>query len=78
MTTSDPEKMLRQLNNKPQKRKRFLKYNVSKKRSCGRQTAHCSRCHRTGQGGFVSQYNLRYCRCCFREIATRLGFIKYS
>ncbi len=27
---------------------------------------------------FVSSYELRYCRCCFREIATRLGFKKYS
>ena len=78
MTTSDPKKMLKQLNKKPQKLKRFKKYNAGKERSCGRSTAKCSRCGRTGVGGFISQYNLRYCRCCFREIATRLGFKKYS
>jgi small subunit ribosomal protein S14 len=78
MTTSDPKKMLKQLNKKPQKLKRFRKYNMPKERSCGRQTAKCSRCGRSGVGGFVSQYNLNYCRCCFREIATKIGFKKYN
>jgi small subunit ribosomal protein S14 len=78
MTTSDAKKMLKQLKHKPQKQKRFRKYNLPKKRSCGRQTSKCTRCGRTGVGGFVSQYNLNYCRCCFREIATELGFKKYS
>ncbi len=78
MTTSDPNKMLKQLNKKPQKMKRFKKYNLPRPRSCGRHTSPCSRCGRTGVGGFVGSYNLRYCRTCFREIATHLGFKKYS
>ena len=78
MTTSDPNKMLKQLVKKPQKMRRFKKYNLSKPRSCGRQKSKCERCGRTGVGGFVGQYNLRYCRCCFREIATKLGFKKYN
>ena len=78
MTTSDQNKMFKQLKNKPHKLKRFRKYNLPKEKSCGRHTAKCTRCGRTGIGGFVSSYELRYCRCCFREIATRLGFKKYS
>ena len=78
MTTSDPKKMYKQLKQKTQKLKRFKKYNLPKQRSCGRHTSKCIRCGRTGVGGFVSQYNLNYCRCCFREIATELGFKKYS
>ena len=78
MTTSDAKKMLKQLKNKPQKLKRFKKYNLPKDRSCGRQNTECDRCGRTGVGGFVSQYGLNYCRCCFREIATELGFKKYN
>lgn len=78
MTTSDPIKMLKQLNKKPQKMKRFKKYNLSKSRSCGRSTAKCQRCGRTGVGGMVGKYKLNFCRCCFREIAPNIGFKKYS
>jgi len=78
MTTSNPRKMLKQLSKKPQKLKRFKKYNLAKERTCGRSTSKCTRCGRTGVGGFVSQYNLRFCRCCFRDIATKLGFKKFS
>ncbi|HIH40823.1 TPA: 30S ribosomal protein S14 [Candidatus Woesearchaeota archaeon] len=70
--------MLSQLKNKPQKLKRFEKYNLPKERKCGRHTAKCTRCGRTGVGGFVGKYGLRYCRCCFRDIATKLGFKKYN
>ena len=78
LTTSDSNKMFKQLKNKQQKLKRFKKYNRPKERSCGRHTSKCIRCGRTGVGGFVSSYDLRYCRCCFREIALDLGFKKYS
>jgi small subunit ribosomal protein S14 len=78
LTTSDPNKMLKQLTKKQQKMKRFKKYNSAKQRSCGRRTTPCTRCGRTGTGGFVGSYNLKYCRCCFRDIATKLGFKKYS
>lgn len=78
MTTSDPKKMLTQLKEKPHKMTRFKKYNLSKTRSCGRSQLKCIRCGRTGVGGFVGQYNLKYCRCCFREVAPKIGFKKYS
>ena len=78
MTTSNPNKMLKQLKHKPQKMTRFKKYNLSKPRSCGRQTKKCIRCGRTGVGGFVGNYGLNYCRCCFREVAPKIGFKKYS
>lgn len=78
MTTSDPNKMLKQLLKKQQKIKRFKTYNLPKQRSCGRQRIKCSRCGRSGVGGHVGQYNLNYCRCCFREIATKIGFKKYN
>ncbi|MEM2130981.1 MAG: 30S ribosomal protein S14 [Candidatus Woesearchaeota archaeon] len=58
--------------------KRFRKYNLPKQRSCGRHTSKCTRCGRSGVGGFVGQYGLKYCRCCFREISTKIGFKKYN
>lgn len=78
MTTSDHKKVLKQIKGKSAKLKRFNKYNTPKERSCGRGRFKCSRCGRTGIGGRVSQYGLNLCRCCFRDIATKIGFKKYS
>jgi small subunit ribosomal protein S14 len=78
MTTSDYRKVLKQLKAKPAKMKRFSKFNTPKVRSCGRQRFKCDRCGRTGQGGRVSSYGLNLCRCCFRDIATKIGFKKYN
>jgi ribosomal protein S14 len=78
MTTSDHKKVLRQIKSKHSKLKRFKKYNTPKERSCGRALNKCRRCGRTGVGGHINKYGLDVCRCCFREIATRLGFKKYS
>ena len=36
----------------------------------------CKRCDR--KRGLVRRYNLNLCRQCFREIAPKLGFKKYS
>jgi len=36
----------------------------------------CRRCGRTG--GVIRKYGLNYCRQCFREIASMVGFKKYS
>ena len=76
MTASDPKKMLKQLNEKPQKLIRFKKYNLSKERSCGIMRYKCERCGRTG--GHIGQYGLHVCRHCFREIAKDIGFKQYS
>ena len=49
---------------------------VKKKRKFGRGSRVCRRCGR--HGGVIRRYNLYYCRQCFREVAKKLGFKKYS
>lgn len=75
MTTSSYKKVLKQLKAKPTKMKKFLKHNVPNAR-IGLATKKCKRCGRAG--GHVSKYGLDLCRQCFREIATKIGFKKYS
>ena len=76
MTTKDFKKMLKQLKSKPVKMAKFLKHNSPKKRATGQALYKCGRCGR--HGARVSKYGLELCRCCFREIATKIGFKKYS
>ena len=76
MTTSDFKKAYNQLQYKPVVWKKYLKHNSIKVRACGTGNRKCSRCGR--HGGHVSQYNLGFCRHCFRELAKSLGFKKYS
>ncbi|MFH1915894.1 MAG: 30S ribosomal protein S14 [Nanoarchaeota archaeon] len=68
--------MLNQVRQSPAKYKKYLKYNVPKTRKFGETTKRCKRCGRTG--GHVSKYGLHLCRHCFREIALKIGFKKYS
>lgn len=76
MTTSDWKKAFKQLKAKPAKWKKYTKHNSPKERTTGYTQYRCSRCGR--YGGRVSKYGLDLCRCCFREIATDIGFKKYS
>lgn len=76
MTTSDYRKVFKQLNAKPAKKAKYIKFNKPKKRSCGIALRKCERCGRTG--GHIRKYGLNFCRLCFREIATEIGFKKYS
>ncbi len=76
MTTSDWNKILRNLKNKPVIAKRFLKYNKPKARTTGIAAQRCKRCGRFG--AHLGQYNINLCRQCFREIAEEIGFKKYS
>jgi small subunit ribosomal protein S14 len=76
MTASDWRKILKQLNSKPVKKAKFLKFNKPKERKTGIAAKKCERCGRFG--AHLSQYNLNLCRHCFREIAEEIGFIKYS
>ena len=76
MTTSDPNKVLKQIRGKPAKMKKFEKYNLPKERKFGKNSKKCSRCGRAG--AHVGQYGLSLCRQCFREIAPKLGFKKFS
>lgn len=76
MTVGTYKKVLKQLRTKPNKLKKFQKHNVPKARSVGRALKKCRRCLRVG--GHISKYGLHLCRTCFRDIATGLGFKKYS
>ncbi len=76
MTTSNSQKMLTQLNAKPVKKAKFLKFNNPKKRSCGKMLRRCKNCGRLG--GHINKYGLHLCRQCFREMALELGFKKYN
>ncbi len=76
MTQSNYKKAFKQLKAKPIKLKKFIKHNSPKQRSCGFTSKRCVRCGRIK--GHISSYGLEMCRQCFREIAIRLGFKKFS
>ena len=76
MAASSWDKLLKQLNAKPQLSKRFLKYNKPKERKSGVSAFKCERCGRFG--AHIHKYGLHLCRQCFREIAEELGFKKFS
>ena len=76
MTVSSYKKMFKQLRAKPVKLARYLKNNKTKDRAYGAQTKFCKRCHNTR--GLISKYGIGLCRKCFRDIATKIGFKKYS
>ena len=76
MTCSDYRKVFKQLNAKPVKLRKFLKYNKPKDRKFGRSTKKCRRCGSTR--AHISSYGLNLCRRCLRETALYIGFKKYS
>ena len=76
MTVSSYTKVFKQIKNKPIKMARFLKFNKPKAREYGRGIKACLRCGNTR--AHISKYDLKVCRRCFREIATKVGFKKYT
>jgi len=76
MTYSSYKKEFKQLAAKPAIMQKFIKHNAPKKRSCGINNFRCSRCGRTR--AHMSSYGLNLCRHCFREVASSIGFKKYS
>ena len=76
MTYSDYRKAHNQLRAKPVKLAKHEKHNAPKKRSCGVALRKCRRCGRIR--GHIGKYGLHLCRQCFREIAIKIGFKKYS
>ncbi len=76
MSYSNYEKALQQLNVKPVKKAKYLKFNKPKTRSCGVALRRCRNCGRIR--GHVNKYTLHLCRQCFREMATGLGFKKFA
>ncbi len=75
MTTSDANKVLKQIEHKS-KGIKFKKHNLPKDRKFGKLTKKCRRCGRTG--AHISKYGLNLCRQCFRDVALELGFKKFS
>lgn len=76
MTASDYRKVFKQLNSKPVKKAKYLKFNKPLSRSCGVALRKCKNCGRIR--GHVNKYELHLCRQCFREMAVGLGFKKFS
>ncbi len=76
MTASDWRKALKQFRNKPVIKTKYIKHNKPKDRTTGIAKKKCERCGR--YGAMINSYGLNLCRHCFREIATKLGFKKYS
>lgn len=76
MTTSNHDKVYKQLRVKPVKLAKYIKHNAPKKRTTGISLKKCQRCGR--MGAHIKKYGIGLCRHCFREIATKLGFKKYN
>jgi small subunit ribosomal protein S14 len=76
MTSKNYTKMFKQLKSKPVKLDKFKKHNKPMKRVFGRGSKKCKRCGR--KGAHISKYRLNLCRQCFRDIATKIGFKRYS
>lgn len=76
MSYSNYKKAFKQLKAKPAKLKKYKKHNAPKKRSCGLSNHRCSRCGRIR--GHIKSYGLDLCRQCFRDVASKIGFKKYS
>ncbi|MEA3329767.1 MAG: 30S ribosomal protein S14 [Nanoarchaeota archaeon] len=76
MTQSNWKKLHSQLKSKPAVARKFVKHNKPKDRKTGYAKYPCERCGRLTSN--IRQYNLNFCRQCFREIAKEIGFKKYS
>ena len=76
MTTKNWKKAFKQLKAKPVKLRKYIKNNSPKKRTTGYGLSRCERCGRFG--GHIHKYQLDFCRCCFRDIADKIVFNKYS
>ncbi len=76
MTSKNYEKVFKQLENKPEKKKKFIKHNKPKARTFGVSSKRCRRCGRFG--AHIRSYGLNLCRQCFRLNAKKIGFKKYS
>ena len=76
MSYSNWKKAFAQLNAKPVKKAKYIKFNAPKKRSCGVALRRCKSCGRIR--GHIRSYGLHLCRQCFREMAPKIGFKKYN
>jgi len=77
MTRKNYEKAFKQLDQKPAKKRKYIKHNAPKKKEFGPATKTCTLCGRMGRG-HIGKYGLELCRQCFRLNAKKIGFKKYS
>lgn len=75
MTASSYKKIMKQIENKPVKLNKFIRFNQPRSRKFGIASFPCRNCGRTS--GHIKKYGLNLCRQCFRELAPSLGFKKY-
>jgi len=54
----------------------LVKIRHGKPRKYGKGSRICTRCG--NYSTVIQKYNLMLCRQCFREVATKIGFVKYS
>jgi small subunit ribosomal protein S14 len=76
MSYSNYDKVFKQLKVKPVILEKYKRHNAPKLRNTGIAKRRCKRCGRIS--GHIKKYGLNLCRHCFREIATKIGFKKYS
>ncbi len=76
MSASTYKKIMKQLENKPARLRKFLKFNKPKERKFGYAAFPCKNCGRIT--AHIKKYGLHLCRQCFRELAPSLGFKKYK
>ena len=69
-------KIIKQVEKKPLKLAKIMKFNKAKKRKFGKTAVVCRKCGK--REGVIRKYGLNYCRQCFREEAEKLGFRKYN
>lgn len=53
-----------------------IKERHGKQRNFGKGSRFCRRCG--NYNAMIQKYGLMLCRCCFREVAEKLGFKKYE
>ncbi len=76
MAASNWENAFKQLNTKPAIKAKYIKHCKPKDRKYGITVKKCENCQRFG--AHISSYGINLCRHCFREMATSIGFKKYS
>lgn len=54
----------------------MVKIRHGKPRTYGKGSRICTRCG--NYSTVIQKYNIMLCRQCFREVAVKLGFVKYS
>ena len=76
MTVKNYKKLLKQIQTKPARKKKFIKHSKPKTRKHGKATRKCRICGKSQS--HIRKYGLNLCRQCFRDLALKIGFKKYG